>query len=115
MSVPNLTRVLFVTLAFVLGVSSSADAQLNKLKEAATNAAEREAANQVDRMVTEAVQCAFDDPRCVEEAEKSGQPVVLIDSEGRVITDDEGRPITDPDAAAAKAGGGAAGEAGGQC
>jgi len=28
-------------------------------------------------LVTEAVACAFNDPRCVEEAEESGQPVVL--------------------------------------
>ena len=93
-------------LALIFGLTGSADAQINRLKKAAQEAAERETANQVDRMVTEAVQCAFDDPRCIEEAEESGKPVVLIDSEGRVITDDEGRPVTDPDAAAAQGGGG---------
>jgi outer membrane protein OmpA-like peptidoglycan-associated protein len=106
MVVPSLTRVLCVALALLFSVHASADAQINRLKKAAEEAAVRETSNQVDRFVTEAVQCAFDDPRCIDEAEKSGQPVVLIDSEGRVITDDEGRPITDPDAAAAKAGGG---------
>ena len=106
MSAPSPVRILILSVALLLCVSSAADAQINRLKKAAADAAERETANQVDRMVTEAVQCAFDDPRCVEEAEKSGKPVVLIDSEGRVITDDEGRPVTDPDAAAAQAGGG---------
>jgi outer membrane protein OmpA-like peptidoglycan-associated protein len=94
-----------IALALLACAPTTASAQVNRLKKAATDAAEREAANQVDRMVTEAVQCAFDDPRCIEEAEKSGQPVVLIDSEGRVITDDEGRPVTGPNQAAAQAGG----------
>ena len=105
MSVPSPTRVLVTAAAMLLCVSTAADAQINRLKKAAQEAAERETANQVDRMVTEAVQCAFDDPRCIEEAEDSGKPVVLIDSEGRVITDDDGRPVTDPDAAAAQSGG----------
>ena len=100
MSIPSPARVLFVVLALIFGLAGSADAQINRLKKAAQEAAERETANQVDRMVTEAVQCAFDDPRCIEEAERSGKPVVLIDSEGRVITDEHGRPVTDPDAAA---------------
>jgi outer membrane protein OmpA-like peptidoglycan-associated protein len=102
MRVPSPTRVVAVSIALMFCLSNTAEAQINRLKKAASDAAQRETANQVDRMVTEAVQCAFDDPRCVEEAEKSGKPVVLIDSEGRVITDDEGRPVTDP----AKAGGG---------
>ena len=113
MSVPSPTRVLVAAAAMLLCASTAADAQINRLKKAAQEAAERETANQVDRLVTQAVQCAFDDPRCIEEAEESGQPVVLIDSEGRVITDEEGRPITDPDAAAAQAGGGAAAAADG--
>jgi len=100
MSAPSPVRILVLSGTFLLCVSSAADAQINRLKKAAADAAERETANQVDRMVTEAVQCAFDDPRCIEEAENSGKPVVLIDSEGRVITDDEGRPVTDPDQAA---------------
>ena len=106
MSVPSPTRVLVAAAAMLLCVATAADAQINRLKKAAQEAAERETANQVDRMVTEAVQCAFDDPRCIEEAEESGRPVVLIDSEGRVITDQDGRPITDPNAAAAQSGGG---------
>lgn len=100
MTAPSITRATVVAIALLFCISAPAEAQINKLKKAAKDAAERETANQVDRMVTAAVQCAFDDPRCVEEAEKSGQPVVLIDSEGRVITDDEGRPVTDPDEAA---------------
>lgn len=108
MSAPSPIRVLAVSVALMFCLSSAAEAQISRLKKAATDAAERETANQVDRMVTEAVQCAFDDPRCIEEAEESGKPVVLIDSEGRVITDDEGRPVTDPAKAGAQTGGGAA-------
>ena len=106
MSASSPTRILVVSIALLLCVSNAANAQIGQLKKAAKDAAVSETGNQVDRMVTEAVQCAFDDPRCVEEAEKEGKPVVLIDSEGRVITDDDGRPVTDPDAAAAQAGGG---------
>ncbi|MGB5302886.1 MAG: OmpA family protein [Gemmatimonadota bacterium] len=111
MRAPSPTRVFAVSIALMFCLSTTAEAQISRLKKAAADAAERETANQVDRMVTEAVQCAFDDPRCVEEAEKSGKPVVLIDSEGRVITDDEGRPVTDPAKAGAQAGGGGTGEA----
>ena len=98
------TRSLLLAVALLVAVPAAADAQINRLKKAATDAAEREAANQVDRMVAEAVRCAFDDPACIEEAEKSGEPVVLVDKDGNVITDDDGNPITDPDVAAAKAG-----------
>lgn len=111
MRAPSPTRVVALSIALMFCVSNTAEAQISRLKKAATDAAQRETANQVDRMVTEAVQCAFDDPRCIEEAEKSGQPVVLIDSEGRVITDGDGRPVTDPNAAAAQVGGGEAGSA----
>lgn len=93
-----------VAVAFLLALCclpGTADAQiLKKVTKAATDAVEDETANQVDRIVTEAVACSLDDPRCIEEAEKSGQPVVLIGPDGKVITDDEGRPITDPNEAA---------------
>lgn len=101
-------RLSILAFALLVVLPGTATAQINQLKKAAKNAAVRETSNQVDRMVSEAIQCAFDDPRCVEEAEESGQPVVLVDGEGRIITDDDGRPITDPDEAAARAGGGPA-------
>ena len=111
MSTTGPTRVLAAAVALLFCLHGTADAQISKLKKAAADAAESETANQVDRLVTEAVQCAFDDPRCIEEAEESGQPVVLVDSEGRVITDGDGRPVTDPNAAAAQVGGGEPGAA----
>lgn len=106
MSVPSSTRIAALSLALLFCFSGRAEAQISKLKKAATDAAEKETAKQVDRMVSEAVQCAFDDPACIENAEKSGQPVVLVDDGGRVIADDDGKPITDPDEAAARAGAG---------
>jgi outer membrane protein OmpA-like peptidoglycan-associated protein len=96
MSAPAPARVLTAAIAFLFCITSSADAQISRLKKAATDAAERETANQVDRLVAEAVACAFDDPRCIEEAEKSGQPVVMTDHDGNVITNDAGEPVSDP-------------------
>lgn len=73
----------------------SAEAQfLKKIKNAAENAAERETANQVDRLVTNAIRCAVDDPVCVERAEASGEDVIFVDDEGEVITDEAGDPVT---------------------
>lgn len=96
MSTPGFTRVLAASIALLFCVSSTADAQISRLKKAAKDAAERETANQVDQLVAEAVQCAFDDPRCIEEAEESGQPVVMTDHDGNVITNDAGEPVSDP-------------------
>ncbi len=89
--------------AIVLGLSApgTLDAQvLKKLQKTATDAAEDEAMNQADRMVRSAIQCAFDDPICVQEAEESGDEYVLVDDDGEVITDGDGDPIKDPDEAA---------------
>ena len=65
MSASSPTRILVVSIALLLCVSNAANAQIGQLKKAAKDAAVSETGNQVDRMVTEAVQCAFDDPRCV--------------------------------------------------
>jgi outer membrane protein OmpA-like peptidoglycan-associated protein len=81
-----------------------ADAQVfDRLKKAAKNAAERELANQVDRMVTEAIRCNLGDPACVKRAEDEGKPVVFTDENGEVITDGEGIPIGNEESAAAAA------------
>ncbi|HKK07554.1 MAG TPA: OmpA family protein, partial [Gemmatimonadota bacterium] len=62
---------------------------------AAQDAAQNEAANQVDRMVRDAIRCAVDDPACAESAQAAGKPVVYTDSSGKVITDADGNPISD--------------------
>jgi outer membrane protein OmpA-like peptidoglycan-associated protein len=81
-----------------------ADAQvLDRLKRSAKNAAQRELASQVDRMVTDAIRCKLDDPRCVKQAEEQGKPVVFTDDDGEVIVDDNGNPIGDRTSAAAAA------------
>ena len=87
-----------------LSLPGSAEAQLlKKLKKAASDAIEGEAEAQVDRLVRNAIRCAVDDPVCYEEAKSSGEEVIFVDDDGKVITDEEGVPITDRDEAAAKA------------
>jgi len=94
-----------VALAVALVVAPRpADAQIGKLKDAAKRAAENETANQVERLLREAIRCAVDDPRCPEQAEREGKPVIYTDASGEVITDDEGAPITDREEAAARSG-----------
>ena len=96
MNVPSPTRIALFSLALLFCLSGRADAQISKLKKAATDAAVKETTSQVDRVVADAVQCAFDDPACIENAEKSGQPVVLVDGDGNEITNDAGEPVSDP-------------------
>ena len=84
-------------------VPDAADAQFGELKKAAERAVEREAGNQVDRLLTNAIRCLVDDPVCYEEASASGEEVIFVDDQGQVITDDEGVPVTDREQAAAAA------------
>lgn len=76
---------------------------LDKIKKTAENAVERETANQVDRLVTNAIRCAVDDPVCIEKAEASGDDVIFVDDDGEIITDEAGDPITDRNEAVARA------------
>ena len=95
-------------LAFGASLASPNIAQaqfVKKLKDTAKKAAEDETNRQVDRLVENAVACAFDDPRCIEEAERDGKPVVYTDSDGNVLQDADGNPVTDRDQAAGMAGG----------
>jgi len=90
-----------VALLCVPAIPSDADAQvLNRLKDTATQAAEDETMNQVDRMVREGVACAFNDLECIRSAEDDGQTVVLMDDDGKPIVDDDGNLVSDPDVAA---------------
>jgi outer membrane protein OmpA-like peptidoglycan-associated protein len=100
-------------LAFAASLASPDVGQaqfVKKLKDTAKKAAEDETNRQVDRLVEEAVACAFDDPACIDEAERDGKQVVYTDSDGNVIRDSDGNPVTDRDQAAGVAGGDPAGE-----
>ncbi len=96
-----LVRFLAIIAVVVLLVPQPADAQLRRLREAAERAVEDEVTDTVDRLLREAVRCVLSDPRCVEEAEASGEEVIFVDESGEVITDEDGTPITDRDAAMA--------------
>lgn len=87
-----------------LALPSTADAQfLKRLKDAASEAVQNEAENQVDRLVRNAIRCAIDDPICPEEAAAAGEEVIFVDDGGEIIADDEGAPITDREEAVARA------------
>lgn len=108
-------RVLIGSLTLIIvgsfALPAEADAQLRRIRRAAERAVESEIAWTVDRLMREAVRCALSDPRCVEEAEGSGEPVIFVDDDGNVITNEDGEPITDRDEALAAA---PSGEAPGQ-
>jgi outer membrane protein OmpA-like peptidoglycan-associated protein len=88
----------FVAIIFVLALPSAGQAQfLKKLKETAQNAAEDEAASQVDALVRDKVRCVFNDLECIGSAEESGEEYVLTDPDGEVLVDDEGMPVSDVD------------------
>ena len=88
--------------AMMLVPTAPADGQiLKRLKKSAEEAATRELENQVDRMITGAIQCALSDPVCIKDARDDGQTVVFTNEDGELITDSEGNPITDEDTARA--------------
>ncbi len=102
---PTLLTFLCLAILAVFATPSQADAQLlKKVKDAAQNAVEDEAANQTERLLREAIRCAVNDPACAEQAEKDDKPVIYTDQNGDVITDDDGNPITDRNKAASQAG-----------
>lgn len=97
----RLTFLSLLAAALSIGLPSTAEAQfLKKLKDAATDAAENETINQVDRMVREGVACVFDDLECIAAAEESGDDVYLTDEDGDPVVDEEGQTVSDPDQAA---------------
>ena len=88
---------LFVGLS---ALPTPADAQiLNRVRDAAARAAEREVVRAVDREVTEAVSCVLDDQACIDNARREGQEVQLVDANGN--------PVSAPTSAAAPAASGA--------
>lgn len=97
----RLTFLSLLAAALSIGLPSTAEAQfLKKLKDAATDAAENETINQVDRMVREGVACVFDDLECIAAAEESGDDVYLTDEDGDPVVDEGGQTVSDPDQAA---------------
>jgi len=97
----RLTFLSLIAAAFTIGLPSTAEAQfLKKLKDAATDAAENETINQVDRMVREGVACVFDDLECIESARDSGEDVYLTDEAGDPVVDEDGNTTDDPAQAA---------------
>jgi OOP family OmpA-OmpF porin len=101
----TLLSVLCLAALNLFAVTGQADAQLlKKLKDAAQDAVEDEAANQTERLLREAIRCAVNDPVCAEQAEEDDKPVIYTDQNGDVVTDDEGTPITDREKAADQAG-----------
>lgn len=91
-------RLLAVVLVPALLVTSTADAQLDRLRRTAQRAVERE----LDRKIEGAVKCAMGNTKCVDDAKKAGKPVVITDSKGEVITDEKGQPVSDPAQAQAR-------------
>ncbi len=94
---PLAVGVALILLALLLS-PGRADAQFFKnLKKTVKEAAESETNSQVDKIVRGSVQCAFDNLRCINDAEKSGKDVVLTDDEGEVLLDKKGKPVSDPE------------------
>lgn len=112
MRLRTLTGALAIVTGIALATPASADAQIDRLKEAAERAVTDEAARQVERLLREAIRCTLNDPVCPQEAEESGEEVIYVDEDGEVITDEDGVPITDRDAAREQAGVGADSDAG---
>lgn len=83
-----------LALVVTLASAAAADAQI---WDRAREAVEDETADQVDRLLRDAVRCAFDDIECIERAEENGETVVLTDEDGNVLEDEDGEPITDRD------------------
>lgn len=96
-------RPLAIVAAFTLALPTPAGAQiLEKVKKTAENAAARETAAQIDRLVRNAIRCLVDDPVCPEAAGGADEEVIFVDEEGEIITDEEGVPITDREQALAR-------------
>lgn len=73
------TLSLLVSGLLLIGAVPPAHAQLlNKVKETAKRAAERETLKQVDRKVSSAVQCALEDQACIEQAKRDGKEVQVV-------------------------------------
>jgi OmpA-OmpF porin, OOP family len=78
----NVSLLLVVSVALPV----TAHAQLGKkIRDAARGAAEREALQQVDRQVSDAVRCVLTDQACIEKARKEGRKVEVVDAQGKPV------------------------------
>ncbi|HJR54677.1 MAG TPA: OmpA family protein [Gemmatimonadota bacterium] len=57
----------------------------DQIRRTATRAAKGEVLREVDRQVRKAVRCALHDLECIKRAEEQGQPVEVVDEDGRVV------------------------------
>lgn len=69
-------------IALLVTVAAPAEAQFGRrLRDAAARAAERATTREVERRVTETVECAFDDSACITAAERAGNEVRITGAE----------------------------------
>lgn len=80
---------------------TTSSAQLKKIVNAARQTAGNAAVQRVQTAAGESVACSVGDQACVDQAKQSGEPVVIVDNDGKVINDENGQPVTDQGAAAA--------------
>jgi len=91
---------LFAALAGVT-MPGVAEAQLGGLRRAAEQAVRGQVNQKVRTVVGEATACVLGNRECVEEAQRNGDKVVIVDDDGNVVTDEAGNPVTDPELAQA--------------
>lgn len=93
-----------VLLLFPLPASAQFGRLLDRIQNSVENEVDR-AANRVtggvEDAITDTVSCALGNTQCVEDAQRNGQPVVIVDSNGQVINDASGNPATSMAAAQA--------------
>ena len=88
----------------VAPVNNAAGQILEKVKDEVEERAEEnvdegieKGADKVEKGIKDAVKCAVGDEKCIEEAQKEGETVVLTDKEGNVKRDENGDPVTASD------------------
>jgi len=91
----NYTRRLILMAALlplIAGCAGVAENVQRGVEQGAQRAAQREAARSADRAVTGAIQgfenaiiCAVTDQRCIDEAQRSGRPVIVRDAQGQEV------------------------------
>lgn len=86
--------VCFPMLVSGLVLAAPADAQVNPLKKA-----QKEAEKALEKAADDAVRCILDDEKCIEDAEKDGKEVVIVDDEGNPVENPQERPEADDETA----------------
>ncbi len=86
--------VCFLMLVGGLVLAAPADAQVNPLKKA-----QKEAEKALKNAANDAIRCTLDDEKCIEDAEKDGKDVVIVDDEGNPVGNLQERPEADDETA----------------